>query len=169
MTRQGRLSRILLISGFAALNFGLDRITKALASVFLTDKGIVRVLGDVFVLVYAENEGAFLSFGSGFSPILKIVVFIVLPLCAVVFSVIYIQKSIEKALFPCMALAAVFGGGIGNILDRVMNDFRVVDFLHFSFGPLRTGILNVADLSITFGAICFAAYELIDDRKKKTA
>ena len=50
--------------------------------------------------------------------------------------------------------------GLGNLLDRLFNGFRVIDFMNFGIGNLRTGILNVADLSITFGVIIFIIYDL---------
>src|SRR5687768_7175296 len=50
-------------------------------------------------------------------------------------------------------LALMVGGGLGNLIDRLINDGRVVDFLNVGIGPLRTGIFNVADLAITAGAV----------------
>ena len=56
--------------------------------------------------------------------------------------------------------SSVIAGGLGNLLDRLFNGFRVIDFMNFGIGNLRTGILNVADLSITFGVIIFIIYDL---------
>jgi signal peptidase II len=38
-----------------------------------------------------------------------------------------------------------------NWLDRLASG-RVVDFINIGFGPLRTGIFNVADVAIMFGS-----------------
>ena len=47
----------------------------------------------------------------------------------------------------------VMGGGFGNLIDRIYNQGRVVDFMNLGIGSLRTGVFNVADLAVTFGAI----------------
>lgn len=53
--------------------------------------------------------------------------------------------------------------------DRIFNNGLVVDFMNFGIGNIRTGILNVADLSITFGAILLFISTLIQERKEKLA
>jgi signal peptidase II len=48
------------------------------------------------------------------------------------------------------AFGFILGGGLSNIYDRIMEG-RVVDFMNMGFGTLRTGIFNVADMSIMLG------------------
>jgi signal peptidase II len=50
-------------------------------------------------------------------------------------------------------LATIIGGGLRNLIDHIFYNFSVIDFLNFGIYSLRTGILNIADLSVTFGAI----------------
>jgi lipoprotein signal peptidase len=38
--------------------------------------------------------------------------------------------------------------------------------MNFGIGPIRTGILNVADISVTFGVIILIVLEFLEDRKK---
>lgn len=45
----------------------------------------------------------------------------------------------------------VLSGGIGNLLDRLLHDGRVIDFMNVGIGSLRTGIFNVADVCIMIG------------------
>jgi len=49
--------------------------------------------------------------------------------------------------------ALLAGGGIGNLIDRVINDGRVADFVSLGLGPVRTGIFNVADVAVMAGAM----------------
>jgi len=51
------------------------------------------------------------------------------------------------------SIALVFSGGIGNIIDRIVFDRHVTDFMNVGFGNLRTGIFNVADMCVTAGVI----------------
>ena len=44
----------------------------------------------------------------------------------------------------------VIGGGMGNIIDRLLYG-SVTDFLILSAGPVRTGIFNMADVSVMLG------------------
>jgi signal peptidase II len=50
-------------------------------------------------------------------------------------------------------LALVAGGGLSNLIDRLMYDGRVTDFLNVGIGTLRTGIFNLADMAILGGAL----------------
>ena len=50
------------------------------------------------------------------------------------------------------AFACIIGGGIGNLIDRIKFN-SVTDFLLIEVGPLKTAIFNMADVSITLGAI----------------
>jgi signal peptidase II len=54
----------------------------------------------------------------------------------------------------------VIGGGASNLIDRVVRDGRVVDFLQIGIGDLRTGIFNVADAAIVLGLACLFASAL---------
>ncbi len=46
--------------------------------------------------------------------------------------------------------AFIIGGGIGNLYDRILYG-SVTDFLHMDFQLFRTGIFNMADVSIMIG------------------
>lgn len=39
------------------------------------------------------------------------------------------------------------------MIDRILHDGSVVDFINVGIGPFRTGIFNIADLAIMGGAI----------------
>jgi len=52
-----------------------------------------------------------------------------------------------------VALALVAGGGLSNLIDRLVYDGRVTDFLNVGIGSLRTGIFNLADTAILAGAL----------------
>ena len=50
-------------------------------------------------------------------------------------------------------LLFILSGGIGNLIDRVTNNGLVTDFIVMGVGPLRTGVFNVADVAVMFGAM----------------
>lgn len=52
-----------------------------------------------------------------------------------------------------LAFIMIFAGGVGNIIDRIVNDRHVIDFMNMGIGTLRTGIFNFADLCLTTGVV----------------
>ena len=54
-------------------------------------------------------------------------------------------------MLQTVALSAIFGGGLSNILDRILNNGLVVDFMNMGIGSVRTGIFNIADVAIMSG------------------
>lgn len=154
---------IVLISG---INFFADRITKIYAVEEIKGSGVISVVGDVFILTYAENEGAFLGFGSNMPKPLKSILLILFPCIIVGAAIFYTAFSHSITFGQLICLSCVIGGGVGNLYDRIMNDGIVIDFLNFGIGNLRTGVLNVADLSVTFGSIVFIILQIIADKKK---
>ena len=52
-----------------------------------------------------------------------------------------------------VAWSLVLSGGLGNLVDRIINDGRMIDVMNIGIGSLRTGIFNVADVYITVGVV----------------
>ncbi|HNY22385.1 MAG TPA: signal peptidase II [Treponemataceae bacterium] len=162
---QGIFRRLALVLGVFAANFAVDRVTKILAAAFLKGKPAIRFLNDLMILKYAENNGAFLSMGAEWPPLLKYSLLLGIPIILCLAGLAYCLFARQNALRIGL-LVTIIAGGISNLIDRLLFDFNVVDFLNFGIGNLRTGILNVADLSITFGAI---ALVLVEMRAGKTS
>ena len=152
--------KILILTLIVLLcNFLIDRITKIIAIDFLKGKESISLFYNTIVFKYTENTGAFLSVGSDFPDGLKYIIFIILPVIICLFGLYYCAfKLTDKKMV--IIIVSIIGGGLGNLVDRLFNDFRVVDFINFGIGTLRTGILNVADMSVTFGVIFLAIYSL---------
>jgi signal peptidase II len=78
-------------------------------------------------------------------------------------------RLLNKVPFRMMiALAFVVGGGIGNLLSRLLNEGRVIDFINIGFGPLRTGTFNVADMAIMAGVGALVYFSLFEGERKET-
>jgi signal peptidase II len=159
-------NNIILIS-VIIVNLGLDQITKYLARVYIKGKGIIYVVGDFFIMTYAENSGAFLSLGSNLEQPLKTLVLVLFPSLAIIVATLYLILGKHVSFRQSIAISCIVGGGIGNIYDRAMHLGAVTDFLNFGLGNIRTGILNVADLSITFGAIALFIFQYIEEKALK--
>lgn len=63
-----------------------------------------------------------------------------------------------------VAWSLVLSGGLGNLVDRIRNDGRVINFMNIGIGSLRTGIFNVADVCITVGVVVLVLQALRQPR-----
>jgi len=161
-------NKLILTSIVFFSNYFLDRVTKILAIEHLQYlRGSEKpIIGQLVFLSYVENEGAFLSVGSAWEGPLKALLFIILPLIACIFALLYCIFREENKI-SVILIVSIIAGGLGNIQDRIFNDGKVTDFLRFAIGDLSTGVLNFADMSITFGAILLLLYEIYKTSNEK--
>ena len=131
-----------------------DRATKDLAKEHLKDKAAVSYLHDFVRLQYAENTGAALNLGDGLSKTNSFWLLSVLPLVVLLIVFVYVlKKSNEMSFLKIFSFALIFAGGLGNIIDRILFDRHVTDFMIIGFKNIHTGIFNFADVCVTIGAI----------------
>lgn len=151
-----KLARIGLVLVTILICVGCDQTTKYGAQSFLEGQSPVSFLGGFFNFTYAENTGAMLSFGGALPEHYRFIFFVLLVGVFLSVAAVYlIVKPQNKT--TTIALSLIVGGGFGNLIDRVFNNGAVVDFMLIKIGSLQTGIFNVADIAITFGALalCF--------------
>jgi signal peptidase II len=134
-----------------ATSVGCDQSTKQLAKSQLRGAPGFSYWGDLFRLQYAENHGAFLSFGASFPEGTRYLIFTVAvgALLAFVLGVALFKSGLDFTSVSGYALLA--GGGLSNWVDRAFRGGSVVDFMNLGIGSLRTGIFNVADVLILVG------------------
>ena len=162
---------------FAVLIVVADQITK-----YLTVKNIpfgadVPVLENILHLTYVQNEGAAFSMLSGMRWLF--VLLVVIYGVAIFFC---IKKGIFGKPFELWCLAAISGGAVGNMIDRIasgsVTDMIVLKFLYIPMLSFKGGfrvtltpfaVFNVADIFITCGVIALAVYILFFGREKKKA
>ncbi|TCD47652.1 signal peptidase II [Chlorobium sp. N1] len=141
---------VLLFSVIAA-----DQLTKQLAVRLLRDQDrSITLIRDLLSLTYAENRGV--AFGMEFAPPL---VLLLLTGAIVLGVFVYVARSENRSPLFLTAFGLIAGGGIGNMIDRILYG-RVTDFIYFDlyqgelFGHWVSlwPIFNVADSAITIGA-----------------
>lgn len=137
---------------------GCDQGTKYTARSFLEGQPPVSRLGDLFRLHYVENTGAFLGLGGQFSPHWRLALFVgfVTLVLTGLFFFLLCSRSLSIAAVASGAL--ILGGGLSNLIDRLLNQGAVSDFMNIGIGPLRTGIFNVADLAVVAGVVLFVFF-----------
>lgn len=131
---------------------GCDQATKSIAVSHLPAMETFSYLGDTFRLQLSYNRGAFLSMGHSLPDFLRHSIF-TLGTCFILFgALIFVLSSKSSTFSVILAISLYIAGGAGNLIDRILHDGTVVDFLNVGIGPLRTGIFNIADVAIMGGA-----------------
>ena len=123
-----------------------DQFTKSLTVANIPLHGYVAALPGIFCLTYTQNTGAAWSSFQG-----------MLWLFALIFAVFagfilweFPKKRLGFTTFERFCLVAVFGGGLGNMIDRLRLGY-VVDMICLEF--MNFPVFNVADCFITCGCI----------------
>jgi signal peptidase II len=133
---------------------GLDRITKQWAKANLMFKEPKVYWDNFFRFEYVENTGAALSLGDNLPQPWSFWLLSMIPLGVMLWLFVYVMREINNFTnFKLFCFAMIISGGLGNIIDRIIYDRRVTDFMNIGIGDIRTGIFNVADVWITSGVI----------------
>jgi len=117
----------------------------------------VSLLDRFVVLRYVENEGAFLSLGAGLSRPARTAAFIAFPVVVLACMIVVLARRRAVGWGTLVGLSLVVGGGAGNLVDRLLRDGRVGDFIMVGVGGLRTGIFNFADVAVLAGCLALLA------------
>ena len=155
------VSIILLI----VLNIALDQISKAIVRARVLPETVTEIIGDKFILTNVENKGAFLGMGSDLNPTVKFIVLLALPI--IVLGIVIRQMFKDKTMdrLSLIGFCCVVGGGLANIYDRMIYG-SVTDFLHIDLGGIfKTGIFNIADVSVTTGMFMLLAAVLFKKKR----
>ena len=149
-----------LLAVIAAAIVGLDQWTKALT--LAADRAgslpSESILG-IFHITHTENDGAIWGILSGQTWLFLLI----MVLFRAVRGVMIWRKWLTKK-FEWLCLAFIAGGGIGNMIDRLVSG-SVTDMIKFDF--VEFPVFNVADCFITVGCIALLVYILFFDREKK--
>ena len=156
----------LFMALFAAGIVAADQISKALVLTHIPLGGEVPVLPGVVGLTYVRNFGAAFSSFQGMQWLFA-VIFIVFTV-AVIWE--YRKKAMPFTKLERWCIAAIYGGGLGNMIDRIRLGY-VVDMIETQF--MEFPVFNVADCFITCGCILLVAHLILfnkdfwkEDKKK---
>jgi len=145
-------------------NISCDQITKREVRENIGSHERIQVIKDNFILTKVENTGAALSFGSDFPPIVKLFIFQIMPIIVLIYLFYFLYKREDISKVNFVAFTFFIGGGIGNIIDRVLYN-SVTDFMYLELGSLHTGVFNMADVSVTIAAILLV-YSSISSKRE---
>ena len=111
-------------------------------------------------LVHWKNTGAAFGLGQDFS-----LIFAGLAVLVVLAIIYYFPKVNPHSWLIRLGLAMQMGGALGNLVDRLLHDMRVTDFV----SVWTFAVWNVADAAITVGTLILLLGVWLDDRKQQAA
>lgn len=136
--------RIAGFAGVAVCGVVLDQVTKAWARTALAG-GPVTVVPGYLDLALVKNTGAAFSIGSGATWVFALLAIGIVAVCTV-----WVVRECEMPMGLVCSLGAVAGGGVGNLIDRVVAG-EVTDFFATTFVDFP--VFNVADIFVTCGVV----------------
>jgi signal peptidase II len=163
-----RLQRNVGITALIIFNIAIDQVSKVLVRANFEYGEIKTLIGDSLIMQYVENKGAFLGMGSDMNDTLRLIFLLILPTLVLGYLIYYIitNKTIDK--LSTIALSCIAGGGIANVFDRIVFG-KVTDFFFIDLGGIfKTGIFNVADMSVTFGMIVLVYTWILSSGKNQS-
>ena len=147
-----------------ALCVFVDQLSKYIVVMFLRPVDTVPIIQDAIHFTYSENPGA--AFG-----MLKDDrwVFMSVSIVAIAAMLFFLIKFKPTSKLECLALSLIVGGGIGNMIDRILLGY-VVDFIDFRL--INFAIFNLADSCVCVGSgllVLYAIRSMIAESKAKAS
>jgi signal peptidase II len=139
--------KLAVIAGGVVL---FDQLTKALVLRTVPLNKTIPVINGFFNLTHIYNPGGAFGLMANLSATLRSIIFLFISSLAVGVIFYFYKKTPAHYTFLAAAFALIFGGAIGNLIDRIRLGM-VIDFLDFYLGNLHWPAFNVADSAISIG------------------
>jgi len=154
-----------VISGFL---IALDQLIKMYIHTQYQLGESTVVIPNFFNLTYVRNFGAAFGFLAESHPTFREIFFLAMPPIALVIILSILRGVKEDDTKQIVALSCIFGGAIGNYIDRLR--FRyVIDFLDFHLNNKYSWpAFNVADSAIVGGVSLLLLMMFMESRKKES-
>ena len=148
--------RLVVFTGLVVL---ADQITKALIFAYLPYHQSITVVPGFFDITHIHNPGGAFGLMANMSETLRTIVFLLASSLAVGLIFYFYIKTPPSYVFLAVGFALIFGGAIGNLIDRVRLGI-VIDFIDVYIGDYHWPAFNIADSAITVGIIIFGYHML---------
>lgn len=127
----------------------------------------LTVVPGFFNVTYVRNFGAAFGFLADSHPAFREMFFLAMPPIALIIILLILRGVPDRDTKQIIALSSIFGGAIGNYIDRLR--FRyVIDFLDFHIGGRWSWpAFNIADSAIVGGVILLLILMFFESRPAK--
>ncbi len=108
----------------------------------------ISIVGDLVRFIYVRNPGS----AMGLFPIGRMGL-VGVSILATIF-LLYLYKTTNPTFkLRLVAMSAILGGAVGNLIDRIFYNGHVIDFIDVGIGTNRFYTFNVADIGVTIGGV----------------
>lgn len=157
MIHLNKYKKLIVVAGLVV---SFDQITKALILSNLALHSSISVIPGFFSLTHTQNPGGAFGFLANLNSGLGNIFFLFISSLAIFLIIYFYKNTPETYSLLATGFALIFGGAIGNMIDRIRFG-KVVDFLDCYIGTLHWPAFNVADSAITVGIAIFIFHLLL--------
>ncbi|RYZ71926.1 MAG: signal peptidase II [Proteobacteria bacterium] len=159
--------KYLYLSVITGLLVAIDQLTKMYVHTQYHLGESTVVIPNFFNLTYVRNFGAAFGFLAESHPTFRELFFLAMPPIALIIIIAILRGVKDDDTKQIVALSCIFGGAIGNYIDRVR--FRyVIDFLDFHLNNKYSWpAFNIADSAIVGGVGLLLFMMFMESRNKK--
>lgn len=162
-------SKYLILATVACLVIALDQLTKLYIHSRWGLGESVHVIPNIFSITYVRNTGAAFGIFRDVPELFRKLFFLSMPPIAMVVILAMLRGVENTDRWQIFALSLIFGGAIGNYIDRLRFGY-VVDFLDFHYKEVWTyPAFNIADSAIVSGVGVLLLLMAVRDRRAKLA
>lgn len=158
--------QFLLYSLFAAVIVALDQLAKYLTVLYIPVGESISFIPGLLQLSHVQNSGAAFSSFEGQQGLFAVIFLIFTGIMLYE----YFKKPLAFTKFERWCIAAIYAGGVGNMIDRIRQGY-VVDMIETVF--MDFPVFNVADCFISCGCVVIMFHLFFfnkafwkDDKKK---
>lgn len=142
---------LILIGGAIAI---LDQVTKLIIVKTLAHYETIEVIPGFFNLTHLYNPGGAFGFAASQSPMVRTILFLIASTLALGVIIYFYRVLPENYPWLSTALSLIFGGAVGNLIDRIRMG-SVIDFLDVYIKGHHWPAFNVADSAVSIGMAIF--------------
>ena len=160
------MKKYLILAALGGFLICLDQITKIYIHTHFQVGESVSVIPNFFSISYVQNKAAAFGFLGQTPEAFRSFFFLSVPPIAALIIVWMLRNTPDSDTISILSLSSIFGGAIGNYIDRLRYGF-VVDFLDFHYyRDFEYPAFNVADMAIVIG---IGVMILLEFKNSKTA
>lgn len=144
----------------AGLVIVFDQLSKALVLAYMPLYRSIVIIPGFFNLTHVRNPGGAFGFMAQNESPLRHWFFLIAATFALAMILYFYHQTPKSKRFFGLSLALIFGGAIGNLIDRLRFG-EVVDFLDVYVGYYHWPTFNIADSAVTVGVLIFLLHILL--------
>lgn len=161
--KEGFQKKFIFLMCISFFIIALDQMTKTYVHTQMQLHESKVIIENFFNFTYVRNFGAAFGFLAQMPELFRDIFFLSMPpmACALIIYIMTTLKENQTAQF--VALSSIFGGALGNYIDRLHYRY-VVDFLDFHIkGKYTWPAFNIADMAIV-GGVCLLVYMILTEK-----